>query len=402
MPITRCSALELLSAAAVAMPAATAAPRRETGWTPPRAFDLEQSWPWIKSYRRAAIRLHPEAVAQPLPPAASKIGGAFLWPSNEAWPFCRERDPEHEIKAQTWEDFREHQRDAKLTERMFKPGTNLKLTAPQFEQMFEREKAKDLPQLTSAELAAARKTFDEMNALMAQMKLPHHTAYLPVIQLRRDEFPELPWPSGKDIFQLLWCPRVHWEGNGMHDPEEPPRQSPGFVLKWRTERMVGPVLTKPPKPRESPGLTECTLHPEEIVEYPQAEEFGHDQIQPHLDRLAPRLLARPGGSEGTDAHWRYSFDVAVAPGSKLLGYPQWIQGDETPECTGCGSRMRLLVTCASQEDSRNAGWSPAARRAQPDRFENPSSQNWGDWSNAYIFFCAKCQPLRIRSIVQTS
>lgn len=259
------------------MPAA--APKRETGWTPPRAFDLEQTWPWIKPYRRAAIRLHREAVAQPLPPAASKIGGAFLWPSNEAWPFCREREPELESKAQSWEDFREHQ----------------------------REKAKGLPQLTSAESAEARKTFDEMNALMA----------LPVIQLRRVEFPELPWPTGKDIFQLLWCPRVHWEGNGMHDPEEPPRQSPGFVLKWRAERLMGPVLTKPPKPRESPGLTECALHPEEIAEYPQADEFGHDEIQPHLDRLAPRLSARPGGSAMTSPSHRAQSCWATRSGFRV-------------------------------------------------------------------------------------
>ena len=305
MRITRRSAFGLLSAAVVTPAAAT--PKRETGWTPPRTFDLEQTWPWIKSYRRTAIRLHPEASAQPLPPAASKIGGAFLWPSNEAWPFCRERDPEHEINAQTWEDFREHQREFKLMERMVKPGTNLKQTAQQFEQMFEREKAKGLPPLTSAEAAEACKALDEMNARMAQMRLPHHTAYLPVIQLRRDEFPELLWPTGKDVFQLLWCPRVHWEGNGMHDPDEPPHQSPGFVLKWRAARLVGPVLTKPPKPRESPGLVECVLHPEEIAEYPQAEEFGRDEIKPHLDRLASQLLARRGGSEGTDAHWRYSY-----------------------------------------------------------------------------------------------
>lgn len=401
MRITRRHTLGLLAASA-------SAAHRETGWTPPRTVDLEAVWPWIKPHRRTAIRLHPEPGAHPLPPAASKIGGAFLWPSNEAWPHCRERDPHYETPKQSWDEFVERQREFRLMEGLMKgvalpspanPAA-LERAGRELERVLAREKAKGLPQLTKAELAEVRKQFDDMNTVTAQLKLTHSTAYLPVIQLRRDEFPELPWPAGKDIFQLLWCPRVHWEGNGMHDPDEPPRQSPGFVLKWRTERLVGPVLAKPPKPREHPGLTECVLHPEAINEFPQASEFVPGQIQPHLDRLAPLLLHH--GAKETDAQWRYSYDIAVAPGSKLLGYPQWIQSDETPECANCGARMRLLVTCASQEDAQSAIWSPAARRAQSARYQNPSGQNWGDWSNAYIFFCAVCQPLRIRSVVQTS
>ncbi len=331
--------------------------------------------------------------------------------ASEPWPYCRERDPQYDDhQPQTWNQYVEWRREFKLTERMLsnratpaysEDPVKIMAAAKEFEAQLEREKAKGLPQLTTSEMAQARKQFDEVTATFAKIKLPHNTVCLPVIQLRRDEFPELPWPLGKDIFQLLWCPRVHFDGNGIRDPGEIARQSPGFALKWRTERLVGPALTKTPVPREGDGLTDCALHPEEIAEYPQAGEFDREQIKPHLDRLGS-LLDRPGGGSETDAFWKYSYDFAVAPGSKLLGHPQWIQDDETPACTNCGNRMNLLVTCASQEDADSLIWSPAARRAQRDPYENPSGQSWGDFSNAYIFYCARCRPLRIRSVVQTS
>ncbi len=176
--------------------------------------------------------------------------------ASEPWPYCRERDPQYDDhQPQTWSQYLEWRREFKLTEQILNRGpmplysldpAKIMAEDKRFEAQFAREKAKGLPQLTAAELAEARKQFDEVNAITAKIKLPHNTVYRSVIQLRRDEFPELPWPLGKDIFQLLWCPHVHFEGNGMHDPGETVSQSPGFVHKWRTERLVGPALTNPP------------------------------------------------------------------------------------------------------------------------------------------------------------
>lgn len=390
---------------------------RVTGWTPPRLFDIERAWPWIQAERRRVIRLHPERAAGPLPPAASKIGGTFLWPSREPWPYCRETDP-MDMPEKTWEEWVEIEREVKLSRTLdashaarFKPeerdpaalARQMKLV----EEEFLRLKAKGLPPLTASERAAARKSFEEDRLMMAKLRLPHNTAYLAILQLRRDEFPELPWPGSADLFQLLWCPRIHFDGNGMHDPDEPPQQSPGFVLKWRREKLVGPVLAMPPRTAESPLLNECRLYPEELVEYPQASEFDHTDMQRLTKSLAPWFASAPsrsraGGRDVPDLSWRYSYDVAAAPGTKLLGYPVWWQGDDTPECVTCGARMRLLVTCAGSEDASNPIWTPAARLARREAYENPSGQSWGDLASAYLFYCARQHPLRIRSVVQTT
>ena len=103
-----------------------------------------------------------------------------------------------------------------------------------------------------------------------------------------------------------------------------------------------------------------------------------------------------------DLSWRYSYDIAAAPGTKLLGYPVWVQGDNTPACPACSKKMRLMLTCASSEDVRNPLWAPAPRRAKPKLYDNPSGQSWGDWSNAYLFYCTNKHPLKIISVVQSS
>jgi hypothetical protein len=63
--------------------------------------------------------------------------------------------------------------------------------------------------------------------------------------------------------------------------------------------------------------------------------------------------------------------------------------------------MRLLMTCASQEEADSLGAS-ARIHASRAEYGNPHGMCWGDWSNAYLFYCTRCKPLRLRSIVQTS
>ena len=388
---------------------------RINDWTPPRAFDLERVWPWIAASRRKAIRLHPVAAAQMLPANASKMGGAFLWPAAEPWPHCRERDAVLDwMPPITWERFVEISRESKLSERMVKSGlvgevpklsgdfkadsARWEEASRKLEQLYERERTKGLPKLTPAEVAEAKQAFALEQKMDARRRLPHNTPYAPILQLRRDDFPELPWPPGQDLFQLLWCPQVHFEGNGMHDADEKPTQTPGYVAKWRTERLVGKTLAAMPKLEEP--FQECGLQPEDVIEYPQANEFDPEEIEPHLRTMEPWLARVPHrGQLIPNAGWRYSQDLAAAPGTKLLGHPRWIHGDETPECASCGERMRLLLTCASREEVDSPAWSAARFHASQEKYENPHGLRWG---NAYLFYCARCKPLRLASVVQTS
>ena len=135
------------------------------------------------------------------------------------------------MPAVTWEQFVEVRRELKLSDRMVKAGMggplpkrsgDAKQDAAKWEEagrrmdrLYERERAKGLPKLTAAELADARQEFAREQTVYAKLKLPHNTPYAPLMQLRRDDFPELPWPAGKDLFQLLWCPRAHFEANRL-------------------------------------------------------------------------------------------------------------------------------------------------------------------------------------------
>jgi hypothetical protein len=57
----------------------------------------------------------------------------------------------------------------------------------------------------------------------------------------------------------------------------------------------------------------------------------------------------------------------LSGGSKLGGYPLWIQGAETPDCADCGSRMALC--CQLGDDD--------------------VGQNFGDCGVGYLFLCPR-------------
>ncbi len=137
-----------------------------------------------------------------------------------------------------------------------------------------------------------------------------------------------------------------------------------------------------------------------ITEYPQGDELGQTTVR-SLKNLKPwfdtATRGRPKPGEDPGPEFRYSYDIATAPGSKLLGYAQWIQGPEVPNCA-CGTPMQLLATVASQEDHGSAVWNTRPSQG-PD---NPSEFSFGDWSNAYVFYCDKRHPIRIQALTQSS
>ncbi len=54
--------------------------------TPPRPVKVLEMFPELRNLQRAAIRLHPRYSDEPAP-GESKLGGQFLWPTNEPYPF---------------------------------------------------------------------------------------------------------------------------------------------------------------------------------------------------------------------------------------------------------------------------------------------------------------------------
>jgi hypothetical protein len=209
-----------------------------------------------------------------------------------------------------------------------------------------------------------------------------------VLQVYARDVPELPFPDGTDLFQLLWCPNTH----------EDPWYGPKPVTVWRTAADVTAVLADPPEPVFDSASDEadydpvpCLVHPERVTEYPDADDLPEE--------LGERVREWDQAADD-DAPPLYWSALSTAPGTKLLGHPRWYQYPLWPDCA-CGRRMRHLATISSEELFH------AGRRWQPDDDgEDPPSatpRNYaphgiliGDVGDMYLFTCDACpdRPLR--------
>jgi hypothetical protein len=215
-----------------------------------------------------------------------------------------------------------------------------------------------------------------------------------VLQLYRTHVPDLPFPPGKDLLQLLWCPLDH-EPNGGPRPE----------LHWRGGNIEGALLADPVP---AAGALEnylpwpCMLHPERVVEYPNWDLPTElvEALQERFDRLEE------------ESGLSYFYHLSVAPGIKVGGYPGWTQEPDWPVCEGCGTRMDHLLTVESAEfDGESvSAWLPVEDRPTKGTiFDLPDEQRHaiqraadvmiGDMGGVYIFICPRCpgQPYAYRS-----
>jgi len=222
-----------------------------------------------------------------------------------------------------------------------------------------------------------------------------HPPPIPVLQLRRDDVPELPFPEKTDLFQLLWCPTEH---------------SATYVAKplvyWRNARDVVDPRTAPP-PTDPDGdyfPTPCRLHPERITEYPNIQEVDA-ATSTKLDawRMPPEM-AEFFGAPSTMYEWALS----VCPSTKIGGYVAWIQSVETPDCD-CGRTMRHLLTLSDNEYDGGTfpRWMPHAERhlwGSEDFRARWAVQNAPGWrlggGRMYLFTCTECGARPIRMVYQ--
>ena len=136
--------------------------------------------PWLDGVPpKDAIRLHPRRTSRPLDPGSSKMGWPFLWPAAEPWPLCMRQDP----------------------------GISTALEA-------ELARAERLGIDSDSRILGLPTIRETYMLLIERCRSGHNASHLPVLPLNRSEFPEFPFPAGSDLFQLLWCPTVHFEGGG--------------------------------------------------------------------------------------------------------------------------------------------------------------------------------------------
>lgn len=210
---------------------------------------------------------------------------------------------------------------------------------------------------------------------------------VPVLQLLAEDVPEVPFPAGMDVLQVLWCPFDH-----------EPWSSPRPQLRWRRRADIHDRLREMPMPDEETEACHapdpCVLAPERVIEYPT-----HDLPEAVWSQILGtiRQVAQETG-------WEYESDLAVASGTKVGGYPGWTQPPDWPDCS-CGSPMRHLLTVASWEFSRGdeKRWIPVEDRPvmtgwgfdSPDdhpwrTIQNPAGLMLGDVGGIYLFVCVNC------------
>jgi hypothetical protein len=209
----------------------------------------------------------------------------------------------------------------------------------------------------------------------------HKIPFVPVLQLRAEDAPpNWPYRPGTDLAQLLWCARDH--GEGWVKPH----------LAWRKRSAVAGPLAEPP-PTDAAVLdyapVPCRLFPERVTEFPNFEALPGSVRQKVGD-------GKPGGPT------EYIRLLSVAPGTKVGGYPQGIQGPEVPACPKCRWGMDYLLTVASEEWGEER-WIPLEERAARDErgYRGAAGLRFPYLGRVHLFACRRCDGWPVRAVGQT-
>lgn len=212
-----------------------------------------------------------------------------------------------------------------------------------------------------------------------------------VAQLTAADFPEIAFPDGADLVQVLWCGGYH----GAPEGAEPVR------VFWRRAADVRQALAEQPTP--APELSAqrlvprpCVLDPERVVEYPWYEELPDDL----LERLRAWETPYP------DEEWYPPLydEVATAPGFKVGGSMGWWTTDMPEElvCPTCQAPSVLLLQLDTHEWCPHLEWDPhrvsrwqpleerhlVAHTAEYQQACEPTGASIGRASHGGVFVCS--------------
>lgn len=229
--------------------------------------------PGLNDLVRTAIRLHP-ASGEPRPDE-SHLGGPLLWPSDEPWPEC----------PVTWPP------DPDASDDAWTGGHRLDGPVP---------------------------------------------VMVSVAQFFRDDFPELHFPEGTDVLQVLFCPLEH---------DSPHHRGPAVRLVWRDSGEVGDIADPPPAPEAAEATfrpVPCVFEPCSIDELPRVCDF------PAETRAA--LGIADGAAEDPEG-W-----PELGQYSKIGGWTAWsATGPVELGCRDCGARLRQTIALATEEHEVGCG-----------------------------------------------
>ncbi|MFD9430386.1 hypothetical protein [Streptomyces sp. NPDC060002] len=191
---------------------------------------------------------------------------------------------------------------------------------------------------------------------------PYHL--VPVAQLTAADFPEIRFPEGADLVQLLWCP--DW-----HDQPHPEGWGQACRLFWRTAADVLNPLPEGEQPEPDTHWDgdmiplPCVLHPERVTEHSWDEELP--------DELSPTPGYKVGGS--------MSWGVTDRPESMDCGED------------GCGAPLELFLQLDSYEYEDGGRFQPLGERGLDPTSEagraarEPVGMTVGRGGHAGLFVC---------------
>lgn len=204
-----------------------------------------------------------------------------------------------------------------------------------------------------------------------------------VAQFYAADLPEIPFPSGTDLVQILWCGGFHdrWDGG------EPVR------VRWRRSGDVGPALSENPLPEvveDDLVPRPCVVDPERVTEYPWYQELPDDVLQ-RLRAFNP--------ADRPDAWYPDLYDdVATATGFRVGGSMNWSVTDMPAlVCSTCRSPLFMLLhldTCEWYPGSHGERWQPVEEHhlehgsPEYDRAREPTGMVIGRASRAGVFVCS--------------
>jgi hypothetical protein len=242
----------------------------------------------------------------------------------------------------------------------------------------------------------------------------HEVSFVSLIQIVKSQTPEFLFKPGTDLFQIIWCPHTHEECGYL----------PDHRIYWRNLSALCDELAKTPAPRLNPAYldtdagqyvaSQCRFYPEKVIEYPAIEELPDDireRIESWDISRIPGIAELMSGWRGVQAfapgEWLYISELSTASGTKLAGYPDWIQYPEYPTCS-CGNQMEHLLSISSLETvigEEGNRWIPSEERhlSYDERYDLHYCTNLmvGDGGIVYVFVCRRCPDWPIQLVWQS-
>lgn len=194
---------------------------------------------------------------------------------------------------------------------------------------------------------------------------PEPVVLVPVLQLFKADAPQLDYPDGADLLQIVWCPNIH------------ENSVPWVRVFWRRAADVRDPLAEMPAPNRKEGdryaPRACVVHPELVPEFPPICCLSNPRERyESLGKMPYDLEERVRAWSDRQPESGEYYGLAHAPGWKVGGWDISSPEGEALRGCPCGTDMQPLLTTDYDEDLD--GWPPQ----QDPEFAWGDHRKWQD------------------------